>query len=163
MSRVDYFLKLDGIEGESQDSKHAKEIELQSWSLGATNTGSFAIGAGGGTGKTNVHDAHFTKYSDKSTPKLFAACATGQHIPKGTLTVRKAGVKEGQIEYFKVQLSDVLVSSFQVSGASGNALPHESLSLNFSKIEFEYKEQKADGSAGPVTQAGWDIKKSVKV
>ncbi len=82
MSRIDYFLKLDGVEGESQDSKHKNETELLSWSLGATNSGSFALGAGGGTGKVNISDAHFTKYIDKSSPNLMAACATGQHIPK---------------------------------------------------------------------------------
>ena len=37
---VDYFLKIDGIEGESKDSKHAKEIDLLSWSWGASQTGS---------------------------------------------------------------------------------------------------------------------------
>ena len=39
MALVDYFLKIDGIEGESQDSKHSKEIELESWSWGETQTG----------------------------------------------------------------------------------------------------------------------------
>ena len=32
MSDVDYFLKIDGIKGESQDTKHAGEIEIQSFS-----------------------------------------------------------------------------------------------------------------------------------
>ena len=92
-----------------------------------TNSGSFALGSGGGTGKAQVHDLHFTKYVDKASPKLFGACATGQHIPKGVLTYRKAGVKEGQVEYFKIMLSDLLVSSYQQSATgSGHTLPHES-------------------------------------
>lgn len=164
MSRVDYFLKLDGVEGESQDDKHKGEIEVLSWSLGATNSGSFALGSGGGTSKVNVHDMHFTKYIDKSSPTLFKFCATGKHIPKGTLTVRKAGVKEGQVEYLKVELNDVLISSVQTSGSgAGGQLPNESLSLNFSKIEMQYKEQKPDGAAGAMTHGGWDIKKSVAI
>ncbi|MBV8585847.1 MAG: type VI secretion system tube protein Hcp, partial [Verrucomicrobia bacterium] len=39
---VDYFLKIDGIEGESKDSKHQNEIEIGSFSFGATQTGSFS-------------------------------------------------------------------------------------------------------------------------
>ena len=35
MAAVDYFLKIDGIEGESQDSKHKNEIDVQSWNWGA--------------------------------------------------------------------------------------------------------------------------------
>ncbi len=164
MSRVDYFLKLDGIEGESHDDKHQKEIELLSWSIGATNSGSFALGSGGGTGKVQFSDAHFTKHIDKSSAKLMEACATGQHIPKGVVTARKAGVKEGQIEYFKILLSDVLVSSYQLTGSGGgDVLPHESLSLNFAKVEFEYKEQKPDGSAGGLMRGGWHIKENKKV
>ena len=33
---VDYFLKLDGIEGESADSNHKNEIQIMSWSWGAS-------------------------------------------------------------------------------------------------------------------------------
>ena len=43
---VDFFLKIDGIEGESQDKTHKNEIQLESWSWGQSNTGS--MGAGGG-------------------------------------------------------------------------------------------------------------------
>ena len=32
---VDYFLKIDGIEGESQDAKHKGEIEVESFGWGA--------------------------------------------------------------------------------------------------------------------------------
>ena len=158
MAQVDFFLKLDGIEGELEDKDHKKELALTSWSFGATNSGSFAIGSGGGTAKSNIHDAHFTKYVDKSTPKLFQACATGQHISKAIVTVRKAGEKP--MEYLKITLSEVLVSSYQLSGSEGSHLPHESISLNFAKIEWDYKEQKADGGAGAVTHGGWHIKKN---
>ena len=59
MAQVDYFLKIDGVDGESADDKHAKEIELESWSVGATNAGSFSSGGGGGSGKVAMADFHF--------------------------------------------------------------------------------------------------------
>jgi type VI secretion system secreted protein Hcp len=153
MAHVDYFLKLEGIEGEATDSKHKNEIQLTSWSWGATQPGSAGRGGGGGAGKVSVQDMHFTKHADKATPKLFQHCATGHHITKAVLVARKAG--KDQQEYLKVTLSDCIVSSQQVSGHSEE--PQESFSLNASKIEIEYKEQKADGTLGGAVKGGWDI------
>ena len=56
----DYVLKIDGIKGESTDSKHKDEIEIESFSWGATQPGSFASGGGGGAGKVSFQDIHFT-------------------------------------------------------------------------------------------------------
>ena len=47
----DSFLKLDGIKGESVDSKHKDELEILSFSFGANNTGGGRAGGGGGEGK----------------------------------------------------------------------------------------------------------------
>jgi type VI secretion system secreted protein Hcp len=140
---VDMFLQLDGIKGESIDDKHKSEVDILSFSWGATNQGAF--GTGGGTGKVSVHDISFVHRIDKATPKLMLSCAEGKHIPSATLTVRKAG--RTQFEYLKVTMTDCLVSSFQVGGNSaGN--PSDSFSLNFSKVEFSYIPQNPDGSAG---------------
>jgi len=157
MSQVDYFLKLDGIDGESADSKHKGEIDLQSWGFGATQSGTMHSGGGGGAGKVSVQDLHFTTNTSKASPKLFLSCANGEHIKKATLVARKAG-KEQQ-EYYKITLSDVLVSSYQNAGTSdGGIIPVDQVSLNFSKIEIEYKEQKPDGSLGGIVKTGYDLK-----
>ena len=116
MSAVDYFLKIDGIKGESQDTKHGGEIEIQSFSWGATQSGSFAQGGGGGAGKVNMQDFHFTVFHGVASPKLMLACATGQHIPTAVLTARKAG--KDQQDYMKVSFYDLLISSFQTGGAA---------------------------------------------
>ncbi|HAF13941.1 MAG TPA: type VI secretion system tube protein Hcp, partial [Blastocatellia bacterium] len=81
MAVTDFFLKLDGIKGESTDSKHKEELEIESFSWGATNSGSFsnAPGAGGGTGKVNFQDVHFTKKADKSSADIMFHCASGKH------------------------------------------------------------------------------------
>jgi type VI secretion system secreted protein Hcp len=158
MAAVDYFLKIDGIEGESQDSKHKQEIEIQSFSFGATQTGSFAAGGGGGAGKVHMQDFHFTVPVNKASPKLMLACASGQHIKKAVLTVRKAG-KEQQ-EYLKYTFSDILVSSYQTGGGGGDVMPVDQISLNFAKIEQEYKEQKADGTLAGSVKSGWDLKQN---
>ncbi len=162
MALFDAFLKLDGIEGESADDKMKNQIQIDSFSLGATQSGTMEHGGGGGAGKVSFQDAHFTGRTDKSGPKLMQACASGQHIGKALLTCREAGGT--QEEYLKINFSDILVSSYQVGGSShGGVLPTQQFSLNFSKIDWEYKEQKSEGSLGGQVKAGWDVKANKKI
>ena len=161
MAAVDYFLKIDGIEGEAEDAKHGKEIELQSWSWGETQVGSHSHGTGGGAGKVSMQDFHFTMTCCKASPKLMLACACGEHIKSAILTCRKAG-KEQQ-EFLKYTFTDLLISSYQTGGSSGNLVPTDQISFNFTKIETAYKVQKADGTLGDEFKSGYDLKKNVKV
>jgi type VI secretion system secreted protein Hcp len=161
MALVDYFLKIEGIEGESIDSKHSKEIEVQSWSWGESNAGSHGAGGGGGAGKVAMQDFHFTVNASKASPNLFLACAEGRHIKTAKLTCRKAG--KDQQEYLVIDFSDLLISSFQTGGsASGNVLPLDQVSFNFTKIEMKYRPQKADGTLDAVIPAGWNVKENKK-
>ena len=154
---VDYFLKIKGIEGESKDSKHPNEIDLLSFSWGETQTGTHAGGGGGGGGKVSMQDFHFVMKTNKSSPKLLLACANGDHIGDGLLTCRKAG--KDQQEFMKIKFTDMLVSSYQTGGSSsGDEIPMDQISLNYSKIEYEYHEQQKDGTLGGPIKAGYDLK-----
>ena len=158
---VNHLLKLDGagIKGESPVDGFQDYTEIDSFSWGATQTGTFSYGSGGGGGKANMQDFHFTMKTNKSSPKLMEACANGSHIKTATLVSRKAGGK-APVEFIKVVMTDVLVSSYQTGGqASGDDIPMDQISLNFAKIVFTYKDQKADGSAGTNVEGGWDLKK----
>jgi len=158
MAAVDYFLKIDGIQGESKADKHKDEIDIQSFSWGATQSGTFAVGGGGGAGKVSMQDFHFTMPDNKASPALFLACAQGDHIKNAILTCRKAGKKP--VEFLKFTLSNVLISSFQIGG-TGGVVPTDQISLNFAKIEVEYKEQDATGKlTGSITK--WFDLKSMK-
>ena len=162
MAAVDYFLKIDGIKGESHDAKHKDEIDLESWTWGETQTGTHSSGGGGGAGKVSMQDFQFVMKANTASPKLLKACATGQHIKNALLTCRKAG-KEQQ-EFLKITLTDVLVSSFQTGGSgNGGLVPTDSIALNYAKIEYEYKAQKADGTLDGAIKAGYDLKKMTAV
>jgi type VI secretion system secreted protein Hcp len=157
MASADFFLKIDGIQGESPDSKHKDEIQLDSWSWGETQTGSHAGGGGGGAGKVHMQDFHFTMTTNKASPLLFVSCAKGEHITKAQLTCRKAGGE--QQEYLKIYFEDLLISSYQVGGSStGELLPVDQISFNFTKIKFEYAQQNAKGGLGAPVIKGYDIK-----
>lgn len=147
------FLKLTDIKGESTDGKHKDEIVVQSWAWGIAQQVIHSGGGGGsGVGKASFEDLHFTHQIDKASPLLMLACASGRHIRDATLTVRKAG-KTPQ-EYLIVKLKEVLVTSVD---PAVNDDTHESVTLNFTQVDLEYKPQKADGSLGPGIHFGWDI------
>jgi type VI secretion system secreted protein Hcp len=155
---TDYLLVIEGIQGESLDSKFKESIEIDSFGWGASHPGSFAFGTGGATGKVNFQDMQFSIRANKASPNLMLAVATGKHIGKATLRVRKATGDSGQQEYYTVEMTDVLVSSYQSSGHAGDhSIPTEQFSLNFAKIEFQYKPQDAKGTLGAAITAKYDI------
>lgn len=160
---VDMFLKLEDpvIKGESKDHKHPDQIEVLSYSFGVSQTGTGAYGGGHGAGKANFTDFQFTHRQDKASPTLFLMAANGKHIKKGQLVVRKAG--GDQQEYLIIKFTDILVSHVQNGGSGGDEIPHEQVSLNFAKIEIDYKAQKEDGTLDAGIKAGWDLKKNVAV
>lgn len=156
----DIFAKIGDIKGESLDDKHKDEIDVMSFSWGLAQSGSLASG-GGGTVKAQFQDFHFASNMSKASPKLFLACATGEHIKEATITMRKAG--ERPQEFLIIKMNDVLVSSYQTGGSSGGDVPTDQLSLNYAKIEFSYSAQRADGTLDAPIIAGWDLKLNKKV
>lgn len=162
MAKTDAFLKIEGVDSESTDDKFKGWIEVESWSWGATNSGTAGSGGGAGAGKVARQDFHFTKKLDKSSPVLFQNTNLGTHLKKADFVTRKAG--GGQQEYFKVTFEDVLISSYQVGGTGADGvIPVEQVSLNFAKMEMIYKEQKADGSLGGEVKQKYDYAANKKV
>jgi type VI secretion system secreted protein Hcp len=158
---VDYFLQITGVEGESTDDKHKGWIDVDSWSWGETNSGSVSHGSGVGAGRVAINDFFFTTRVSKASPKLFLACAGGQHLKEAKLVGRRAG-KELQ-EFLTWTFSDVLVTAYQTGGTEVEAAPHDQVSLNFAKLRVEYRPQKADGTLDAPVSAGWDAKAHSKL
>ncbi len=157
MATADFFLKIDGIKGEATDSKHTGEIDIESWSWGQSNSGSHTGGGGGGAGKVVMQDFHFVMKTNQASPKLFLACATGDHIKEAMLVCRKAG-KEQQ-EYLKIKFSDLLISSYQTGGAGDSSvLPTDQISFNFTKIEMSYAAQNEKGGLAAPLVHKYDLK-----
>jgi len=152
---VDMFMKIDTVDGEAQDTKHKKEIDVLSWSWGMSNAGSAHAGGGAGAGKVNVQDLKFTKWVDKATPKLALACCSGKHFKDATLVVRKAGEKP--VEYLKIKMDKVFISSISTGGSGGEDRLTENVTLNFSKVSLDYIPQDDKGASGTAIPMIWDI------
>jgi len=158
----DYFLRIDGIAGESTDAKHKGEIAVQTFMWGETQSGSVLGGGGGGAGKLNAGPLIVTARASKASPLLLLACASGQHLKSAVLSARRAGAGKGQIDFLTIALTDVLITSFEVNATTDNG-PVDEVSLAFAQIVVDYREQNADGSPGGVTHAGWDVKANKKL
>jgi type VI secretion system secreted protein Hcp len=160
MAAVDFFLKFDGIKGESTDAKHKDEIDVESWSWGETHASAGRGPAGGaGAGKVTMQDFHFTMRQNTASVGLMRMCATGEHIKEAYLTARKAG--KGQQEYLTFKFHDVLVSSFQTGGSEHqDVVPIDQVSFDFAKIEVDYRPQKPDGTIGASVRFGFDLKQN---
>ena len=148
----DIFAKIGDIKGESIDDKHKDEIEVLSFSWGVAK----APDVGGGAGGVTFHDLSFAHAIDKASPRLLQACATGSHLKEATITHRKAG--KGQQEFLIVKMNDVIITSVSLSdsGVGGS----ENVSLAFSKVDFEYRPQKLDGTLDAGVHFKFDIKTS---
>ncbi len=163
MAAVDFFLILDGISGESHDHKMKSKgaIDVESWSWGETQMGTHS-GGGGGAGKVAMQPFHFVQKVNKATPEMMLACAEGRHIKLAELICRKAG--KDQQEFLTIKLHDLLVSSYQTGGSGhSDIVPTDQFSLDFAKIELNYRPQKQDGTLDAAVQASWDRKANKKI
>lgn len=152
--RAEGFLTIDGVKGESTDSKHAGAIDIRSFSFGVTNSGSAQVGGGIGSGKASFSSFKFNKLYDSSSPALFEGTASGEHFKSATFSFRRTG--ESQPEFLTIKLSDVLITGYQQGGTKEPPLL-EAVSLDASKIAIEYRPQRADGSLGSPITAGYSV------
>jgi len=155
------FIKIGDIKGESMDSKHPDEIEVLSWSWGATQPAtSSTVGVARTRGAVSVQDFTFTHEFDQASPMLALNCFQGKHVPEATFTVRRtiAGGNE-IVDYLIVTLTNVLVSSITQTGASGDAPPIEKITLNYEKIKFEYTPT-TGGKPGSSVEFQWDLREN---
>lgn len=154
----------DSIKGESAIAGYEDQIDIKNWNWGMTQSGTTHEGMGGGSGKVSVQDLTIVKFVDASTHDLIKHTSSGKHITDAELVVMKAG-GDSPVVYWRLKMYDVMVTSYQTRGAGEDDLDRvsETISLNFAKFEVTYTGQEADGSAGPESTAGWDIKRNEAV
>ena len=157
---VDILIKIEGVDGESVIQDHEDEIDVLAWSWGMSQSGSMHVGGGGGSGKVNIQDVSLTKYVDKASPSLMRACCNGEHLTEATLTVRKAG--KDALDYLKIKMSPVLVTSLDTGGSGGEDRLTENVTLNFAKVEVGYTPQKPDGTGDAEISLIWNVEKNVE-
>jgi type VI secretion system secreted protein Hcp len=154
----DAFLKIDGVNGEATRKGFEKQMEILSFSWGASNPSTIgAGGGGGGGGKVSVSSFNIMKKSDAASPILFQACCKGDHFPSAIVTLNKAA-GSAALDFIKYEFDEVYVDSVQWSGSSGgDDTPMESVSFSFGKVSITYTPQNKDGSKGSPAVGAWDL------
>jgi type VI secretion system secreted protein Hcp len=158
----DTYIKLDDVAGEAKAKGVEGQIEIYSFSWGASNPVSMSSSGGEhlSAGRVSVSSFNIMKKCDKASAALFQACATGKNYGKLSVTIRKSGGDGGQAAFLTYEFEKVMVESIQWSGSSGgDDTPTESVSFAFGKLAITYFEVDAKGNAKKVGQAAWDIGK----
>ena len=160
----DVFIKIDGIEGESSDAKHAGWIEVTSYGVAYSQNISSAPSSAGGKSaeRADFSDFTFSKFIDKASPLLALACASGTHIDNVIVELCRAGGEK--IKFMKYKLTNCIISSVKAESKGKRFFPKEHININFGKIEWFYTLQKRHGgwAAGQIA-GGWNLEKNAIV
>lgn len=149
-----YFLKMDGVPGESVDPRHTNEIDVLSFTWGVANAGTRGAG-GNAAGRAQPGELRVAMRTNSASPLLFAAAASGKHLPAATLTVVRAGGRP--VEYLSYTLGDVYVSSHTAETDDEHHVI-EHIGLVYATLTIRYRPQQPDGSPGGPIEAGWDFR-----
>jgi type VI secretion system secreted protein Hcp len=146
----DAYLLIQTVDGESVAQGMTNNIELDSFSFGASNPAD--IGGGGlSAGKCSLSDFSFTCAVDKASYQILKALYTGQHIASSVFSLRKSTGAATPYTYLQVTLTNCYITSNSIGGGS-QGVPSQSVSIAYEQILYTYYTQ--DTSTGAVTQAG---------
>jgi type VI secretion system secreted protein Hcp len=137
-AQADYFLKLEGVEGESKESRHSGWIEIHSLAFPPA-AGVRDVAHGQPTGKRQFSQFVIVKKVDKSTPLLKQSVARANIHPKVVLElVQSDGTS------YRYTFTDVLIANVALVNPKPGDAPTESITFNYGQLVIEYKEQKSD-------------------
>lgn len=158
------FMKFEGgdtkIEGESRDDKHAKWLEIDSWSHNIVQPRSAtASSAGGHTAERCEHgDMTFVKDLDSTSPSLWVAASQGDTFKKVTIEFFRQSGKE-PIKYLEILLNNAIVASVSPA-VIGDGLPTETFGLKYASVKWTYTVQGIDGKKGASNPQMWSLSKN---
>lgn len=128
------------IKGESQVANHKDEIQINSCSMGGTNSGGFHVGSGGGTGTFTAGDVVVSSFVGKQSTQLLLNCFKGTHVNQVVISSDKTGGGAQAYTFWKITLTDCVISSYNVSAAPGGSDDWymETWSINYTQAKVEY-------------------------
>lgn len=162
MAATSIFLKLGPIKGSSEVDGFKEEIDIDSWAWGATNTRHMGVGSATTGGNSDTQPLSFTKKLDAASTNLMNYCQSAEKIPEATLSLTKQVDKKAKA-YFTVELKNVFVSSYSISGSGeGEATMYDNFTLSFEECKYDYTGQKPDGSFAASSPKSWNVNKNAE-
>jgi len=142
------------IPGGSTDRDHPGWIVLNTLDWGISLTNITNTGGGSSAGKVKFKDLTITKHIDKSSTKLTEYAIDGKTVPNAEVDFTTSGAHP--LTYFKMELKDATISSYDLSGKSSDASDSvtETISFNYSKIELVYNQYDEKGTLTGIFTTG---------
>lgn len=149
------YLKYEGIDGEVTQQDHVKWIEVGSFQFGvgrgiSTPTGNAANRE---ASHASVSEIVVTKSMDVASTKLFTESVTGSTGKKVEIHFVSTG--DPGLTFAQYTLEDTLISGYSLS--SGGDRPTESISLNFTKVEFKMTPHDDKNKPGTPVTVSYDL------
>jgi type VI secretion system secreted protein Hcp len=155
------YIKFPDINGEVQEQDHQKWIELESVSMPVFR--SIAEGATGAQrekGETSLGDFVVVKQWDISTPLIAEAAAKGKNFREVKIQLCST-INNKNVCNLEIKLKNVIISGWSFSGnGKQEPLPTEHMTLNYTKVEWNYKEYDDMGDEAGNYPASYDTQAS---
>jgi type VI secretion system secreted protein Hcp len=152
------YIKFDGVDGESKDKDHKGWVDILSFSQAIHQPGGGSTGVARRRGDVVLDDVRISKLLDKSSPKIAEAVCKGKVFPKVVIELTASYTDAGRVTYYKYELKNVLVTSYNVSGAGqSDDVPSEDFSLNFEEIKVTYTENDSAGKKKGNIEYSWKV------
>jgi len=149
------YMSFDGIEGDVTASGHEKWIELNSvqWGVGRGITSPTGGSADRESSAPSISEVVATKSTDVASTKLLNEAYQGEGKK---VQIDWCKTDKGSLEvYLTVTLENTMISGYSMS--SGGDRPTESLSLNFTKVEFKNTGMGAANDTGSPDAVTYDL------
>jgi len=154
------YLKYGKIDGNVTEKGHEKWLDLQSLQFGIGRAISTPTGSTGNREASlpSVSEISVTRTMDGASAFLMQAVLGKSKGEIAKIDLVETGASDNEV-YAKYELTNCLISGYSVS--SGGDRPSESITLNFTKVEFSVTPRGADNEAGQPIKAIYDISKGV--
>jgi type VI protein secretion system component Hcp len=154
-SPLQYFIKIDGVKGDATVNGTSGWLAVDGFDWDLKNASTVGSASGGaGAGKASFSPLTIDIHSLAGVAALFKDAATGDQLKTAEL-VGVQSVKGQSLEVYKVDLTDVEVSSFQQDPGSKGV--ETTLGLNFAQLKITDQPQTTNGKPGTPETASWDV------
>jgi type VI secretion system secreted protein Hcp len=149
------YMNVDGVQGDVTATGHENWIEVKSFEWGVGRGITMPVGGSKDREASvpSVSEVMVTKDSDVATADLLKKALTGDAV-----TVKFDFCMTGTSQftpYYQFELTNVLLSGYSLN--SGGDRPMESLSLNFTKVQFSDYEISDKNDPGSPVRVTYDL------
>ena len=148
-------MEVTDIAGESKLDGYEDQIDIYSVDFGVDQSAAMQVGSGLSVGKAMVGPISVGKQFDAASVYLALASMTGKGLEEVKLTFLKDAGDE-HLDYLTITMTNAVVANYSMSGSSDGEI-HETVVFGYEEVDFLYKVQGDDQSAGDEHEVGFKV------